>query len=204
MAKKQEFIIKYNIVVSGAAEVGHCCDKIEELSREVGKQIALEQHTLVTGATTGVPYFAAQGCKEAGGFNIGFSPATSEKEHIKSYKLPLDPFDIMIYTGGDYVGRDITMTKSADGIVLICGRNGTLHEFATAAETDKPIAVLEGTGGTADKIRGIVEDYWKVSKKIIYDRDPKSLVKRLIREIDKKHKEDIKVLEIYENKKNNK
>ncbi len=182
-------------MVSGAAEVGHCCEKIEELSKAVGRQIALEQHTLVTGATTGVPYFAAQGCKETGGFNIGFSPAASEKEHIKAYKLPLDPFDIMIYTGGDYVGRDITMTKSADGVIIICGRNGTLHEFATAAETDKPIAILEGTGGTADKIRGIVEDYWKVSKKIIYERDPKILVKKLIKEISHIKNDNLKILE---------
>ncbi len=195
MAKKQELIIKYNIVVSGAAEVGHCCEKIEELSKEVGRQIALEQHTLVTGATTGVPYFAAQGCKEAGGFNIGFSPAASEKEHIKSYKLPLDPFDIMIYTGGDYVGRDITMTKSADGVILICGRNGTLHELTTAIEIKRPIAVLEGTGGTADKIRGLVEDYWKVSRKIIYERDPKVLVKKLIKEIEHIKGDNLKILE---------
>ena len=196
--KNKDLATKYNIVVSGAAEVGHCCEKIEYMSKEVGREIARQKHTLVTGATTGVPYFAAEGCKEAGGFNIGFSPAASEKEHIKSYKLPLHPFDIMIYTGGDYVGRDITMTKSADGVIIVCGRNGTLHEFTTAIETDKPIGILEGTGGTADKIRGIVEDYWKMPRKIIYDRDPQVLVKKMIKEIDKIKKDNIKVLEGYE------
>jgi len=195
MAKNKDIIVKYNIVVSGAAQVGHCCEKIEEVSKEVGKEIARQDHTLVTGATTGVPYFAAVGCREAGGFNIGFSPAATEKEHLKAYKLPLDPFDIMIYTGSDYAGRDVVMTKSADGVIIICGRMGTLHEFTTAVETKKPIAVLEGTGGMADKIRGIAENYCKVAKKIIYDRDPKVLVRKLIKEIESQKEDNLKILE---------
>ncbi|MDD5098474.1 MAG: hypothetical protein PHD31_02035 [Candidatus Pacebacteria bacterium] len=195
MAKNRDILVKYNIVVSGAAQVGHCCEKIEEISKEVGREIARQDHTLVTGATTGVPYFSAMGCREAGGFNIGFSPAATEKEHLKAYKLPLDPFDIMIYTGSDYAGRDVVMTKSADGVIIICGRMGTLHEFTTAVETKKPIAVLEGTGGMADKIRGIAEDYCKVAKKIIYDRDPKQLVRKLIKEIESQKDDNLKILE---------
>ena len=36
MAKKKvEEEVKYNIVVSGAAEVGHCCEKIEEISQKI-------------------------------------------------------------------------------------------------------------------------------------------------------------------------
>ena len=197
MAKK-ESAAKYNIVVSGAAEVGHCCEGIEEISKIIGREIALAGHTLVTGATTGIPYFAALGCKEVGGFNIGFSPAATAREHIRSYKLPLDPFDIMIYTGADYVGRDITMTKSADGVIIVCGRNGTLHEFTTAIETEKTVAVLEGTGGTADRVRGLVEDYWRVSRKIIYDSNPKILVKKLIQEISRIKKDNLKILEEYD------
>ncbi|MDD3386640.1 MAG: hypothetical protein PHX92_01775 [Candidatus Pacebacteria bacterium] len=192
MSKKEK--IKYNIVVSGAAQVGHCCENIEEISKEVGRQIAKEGHTLVTGATTGVPYFAAVGCNEAGGFNIGFSPASTEKQHIKSYRLPLDHFNIMVYTGGDYVGRDVTMTKSADAVIIVCGRTGTLHEFTVAVETQKVIAVLEGTGGMADKIRVIIESYCKASNKIIYERDPKRLVKRVVQEIEKRKNKNSKIL----------
>lgn len=179
---------KYEIVVSGAAEIGHCCKDIIEIAKEVGREIARQKCNLVTGATTGVPYYAALGCKEVGGFNIGFSPATSEKAHLQTYKLPLDPFDIMIYTGADYVGRNIIMTKSADGVIIICGRMGTLHEFATAFEIQKPIAVLEGTGGTADKIRSIATGPHRKAEKIIYEEDPQKIVQKLIKEIkgDKK------------------
>jgi hypothetical protein len=197
MAKKKQDDeeVKYNIVVSGAAEVGHCCEKIEEISKEVGREIARQKHTLISGATTGVPYFAAIGCNEEGGFNVGFSPAATEREHLKAYKLPLEPFNIMIYTGGDYAGRDIIMTKSADAVIIVCGRIGTLHEFTTAVETQKIIGVLEGTGGMADKIRGIAESYCKVAKKIIYERDPKILVQRIIKEIENQKGHNLKILE---------
>lgn len=178
----------FEIVVSGAAHMRHCCSGIEELSKEVGRQIARLGCNLVTGATTGVPYYAALGCKRAGGFSIGFSPASSEKEHLKTYRLPLDAFDVMIYTGADYVGRNLLMTKSADGVIIICGRIGTLHEFATAFEIQKPIAVLEGSGGTADKIRQLALGPHRGFTKIIYERDPKTLVKNLLKLIKEEKK----------------
>lgn len=184
----------FKIAVSGAAEISHCCPKIIELSKEIGREIAKQGCILITGATTGVPYFAALGCKEKGGFNVGFSPAASEAAHLKIYKLPLDPFDVMIYTGADYVGRNVIMTKSADGVIIICGRMGTLHEFATAFEIQKPIAVLEGTGGTADKIRQIATGPYRGVKKIIYEKDPQKLVKKLIELIKKEKKKNSKVV----------
>ena len=136
----------------------------------------------------------AKGFKKAGGFSIGFSPATSEKAHLKTYKLPLDVFDVMIYTGADYAGRNILMTKSADGVIIICGRMGTLHEFVTAFELKKPIAVLEGTGGAADKIRNIATGPHRGIWKIIYGKDPKKLVKKLIEVIKKDKGRNHKIL----------
>lgn len=180
--------MRYKIVVSGAAEINHCCKGIHKISKEVGREIARKKCILVTGATTGVPYFAALGCKERGGFSVGFSPATSEAAHLKTYKLPTDPFDVMIYTGADYVGRNVIMTKSADGIIIICGRMGTLHEFATAFEIQKPIGVLEGTGGTADKIRQIATGPYRGVKKIIFEKNPKKLVEKLVILINKEKK----------------
>lgn len=182
--------MKYKIAVSGAAHISHCCKNIKEIAKEVGREVARQNCILVTGATTGVPYFSALGCKEQGGFNVGFSPAVSEAAHLKTYRLPVSPFDVMIYTGADYVGRNMIMTKSVDGVVIICGRMGTLHEFVTAFEIQKPIAVLEKTGGTADKIRQIAVGPFRGVKKIIYDTDPKNLVKKLI-DLIKKEKQSL-------------
>ncbi len=175
----------FKIAVSGAAEVSHCCKNIVEISKEVGREIARQGCILITGATTGVPYYAALGCKEVGGFSVGFSPASSEAAHLRTYRLPTDAFDVMVYTGADYVGRNMIMTKSADGVIIICGRMGTLHEFATAFEIQKPIGVLEGTGGTADKIRQIAIGPYRGVKKIVYEKDPKKLVQKLIAKIRK-------------------
>ena len=185
--------MRYTIAVSGAAQVNHCCKGIEKISKEVGKEVARQKCVLVTGATTGVPYFSALGCKQAGGFNVGFSPATSEAAHIKTYKLPVEPFDIMIYTGADYVGRNMIMTKSVDAVIIICGRMGTLHEFATAFEIQKPIGVLEDSGGTADKIKNIATGPFRGVKKIIYETNPKKLVESLIKLIKEEKKLNSKI-----------
>lgn len=181
---------KLEIAVSGSAQINHCCKKIKELAKELGQEIARQNCNLLTGATTGVPYLVAKAFKEAGGFSIGFSPAVSEAEHLKVYKLPTDVFDVMIYTGADYAGRNIMMTKSADGVIIICGRMGTLHEFATAFEIQKPIGVLEGSGGTADKIRFIATGPYRGVKKVIYEKDPKKLVRKLV-ELIKKEKSKV-------------
>lgn len=181
-------IVQYKIAVSGAAETGHCCDNIVFLSKAIGKEIARAHCVLVSGATTGVPYFSAQGCKQAGGFNVGFSPASSEIEHVRRYRLPVDVFDVMIYTGADYAGRDIIMTKSADAVIIACGRIGTLHEFCTAVECKKIVGVLEESGGTADKIRGLVKGTYRGIKKVVYDRDPVLLVQKVIERVDREKK----------------
>lgn len=171
---------KYKIAVSGAALTVHCCKDIEKLSRQVGREIARQDCVLVTGATTGVPYFVAQEVKKVGGISIGFSPAASEISHKKAYKLPTDAFDVIVYTGFDYSGRNLLMTRSADGIIIICGRMGTLNEFTIAFEDQKPIGVLIGSGGTADKIENLIQRPFRGKMKIIYEKDPRKLVKKLI------------------------
>jgi hypothetical protein len=177
---------KIKICVSGAAELTPCCPEIKKLAEEVGREIARQGCALLTGATTGVPYFAAKGYKEGGGkFSIGFSPAGSRKEHERSYRLPTDQFDLIVYTGFDYVGRNLILTKAADGVIIICGRTGTMNEFTIAFETRTPIGVLEGSGGTADFIDDILKKGYRPEKKIVYDKDPKELVKKLLKLIKK-------------------
>lgn len=177
--------MRYKIVVCGASRVEHCSKNIKEISKEIGREIVRQDCILLTGATTGCPYYAAQGCKEAKGMSIGFSPAASELEHRKVYKLPLDYFDVMIYTGFNYAGRNLLLTRAADGVIVICGRMGTLNEFTIAYEDRKPTGILEGSGGTADLIKNILRRPHKKRGKIIYDINPKKLVQKLIRQIRK-------------------
>ncbi|MDD4990326.1 MAG: hypothetical protein PHW31_03385 [Candidatus Pacebacteria bacterium] len=179
---------KYKICVSGAADLDICCPNIKDLAGEVGKEIAKQKCILLTGATSGVPYYAAKGAKEAGGISIGFSPAGSRKEHTKRYKLPTDNFDLIVYTGFDYVGRNLILTKSADAVIVICGRTGTLNEFTIAFETRTPIGVLQGSGGTADLIQPVLAKGYRPKTKIIYDTDPQKLVNELVSFLNKQNR----------------
>jgi len=174
---------KYKICVSGAAELGCCSPNIKELGEALGKEIVEQGCVLLTGATTGVPYYAARGAKKAGGVSIGFSPAGSEREHTQTYKLPTDYFDLIVYTGFDYVGRNLILTKSADGVIIVCGRTGTLNEFTIAFETRTPVGVLQGSGGTADLIEPVLSKGYRPKTTIVYDTDPKKLVEKLIKAI---------------------
>ncbi|MBI4272870.1 LOG family protein [Candidatus Uhrbacteria bacterium] len=177
--------LKYKICVSGSADTTYCSDDALEKSKAIGHYIVEKNGVVVTGATTGIPYWAAIGAKEAGGISIGISPAASEIAHVKSYRLPVDYFDLIMYTGFEYSGRNLLLVRSSDAIIEICGRIGTLNEFTIAFEDQKPIGVLEGCGGTSVMIREIIEKGHRGSGKIIYDTDPKALVERLIEVVDK-------------------
>lgn len=181
----QRHHLKYKICVSGAAETGHCAVDALEKAEQIGREIAAAGMVLVTGATTGIPYWSAKGAKEAGGIVIGLSPAASEAAHIKSYKLPTDYHDVIVYTGFDYSGRNLLLTRSADAVINICGRLGTLNEFTIAFEDHKPIGVLTGTGGMADMLKDIVDKSHRGPGKVIYEPDPKKLVEKLIDMIGK-------------------
>lgn len=180
MAKSQkESYLKYKICVSGAADTGHCAPDALEKTEELGKEIARRGIVLMTGATTGAPYWAAKGAKNEGGMVIGLSPAVSEVAHIKSYKLPTEYHDLIIYTGFEYSGRNLLLTRSADAVVITCGRMGTLNEFTIAFEDNKPIGVLTGTGGTADYIKDLVKKARRGPGKIVYSDNPKELLDKL-------------------------
>lgn len=180
--------MKYKFVVSGAAETGHCAVDADKRAYEVGQEVVRQNGILITGATSGIPNFAAKGAKDEGGISIGISPAASYAAHVKSYKLPTENYDFIIYTGFDYSGRNLLLTRSADAVIVCCGRIGTLNEFTVAFEDHKPIGVLEGTGGFADEIKHILDLGHRGKGKVVYDSDPKKLVEKLIVLIDKEKK----------------
>lgn len=175
--------MRYKIAVSGAAKFTPCSKNVKEMAEVLGREIVKQNCVLITGATTGVPYYAAKGANKAGGMSIGFSPAATELEHRKVYRLPLDEFDVMVYTGFDYSGRNLLMTRAADAVVVACGRMGTLNEFTIAYEDGKPIGVLLGSGGTADLIKTLTARPHKKRGPIFYDTDPQKLIQKLVRHL---------------------
>ena len=178
--QNQHIHLKFKICVSGAAVTDHCAPDTMEKTKELGRQVVAHNSVLVTGATTGAPLWAAIGAKEAGGFVIGVSPAATEKEHVKKYRLPVDYHDMFIYTGFGYSGRNLLLTRSSDAIIVVCGRIGTLNEFTIAFEDSKPIGVLTGTGGIADEIEGILEKAHRGANRVVFDSDPKTLIEKVL------------------------
>ena len=176
---------KIKICVSGAAETGHCGVGALDKAKELGREIALQGAVLITGATTGFPFWAAMGAKEAGGICVGISPAASEEEHVNVYKLPLDYMDLIIYTGFGYPGRDLLMTRAADAVICGCGRIGTIHEFTVAFEDKKPIGVFEGPWKMDEELKEIIENAHRFNPKIVTGADPKKLLEGIIALVQK-------------------
>ncbi len=180
--------LKFKICVSGAAETSYCKAEAMSKAMELGREIVRHNAVLIQGATTGFPLWAAKGAKEAGGFVVGVSPASSEKEHIKEYNLPLEYTDIILYTGFGYSGRNLLLTRMADAVIVGCGRMGTVNEFTVAFEDKKPIGILEGDWETDELIKTIVEKSHRAEEmkgKIIYSSDPEELVNKIIELIRK-------------------
>ncbi len=171
--------------VSGAAETGHCGADAYDKGIELGKIIASHKAILINGATTGFPLWAAMGAKEAGGFTLGFSPASSEKEHIETYNLPIEYLDVIVYTGFGYPGRDLVFTRSCDALFFGCGRIGTIHEFTVAFEDQKPIGVYEAGWETDEVIKDILRNGHRPNDCIVFDTDPKALVERVVELVNK-------------------
>lgn len=182
--------MKYKICVSGAAVTDVCPPDACEKAVEIGREIVRQNGIIVTGATTGIPYEAAKGAKSEGGMSIGLSPASSEREHIKKYHLPIDCFDLIIYTGFEYAGRNLLLTKSADAVIIACGRIGTINEFTIAFEEKKPIGILENSGGTVDEIKDLLKKAKRGQRKIVFSDNPKELVSKVVEMIKKEKGEN--------------
>ena len=182
--------MRYQICVSGAAS-GETVEASHQLAYDLGKAIALAGKTLTTGATIGLPWFAAHGAfsvKDREGVSVGFSPASSFREHVSVYKLPTVEFDYINFTGMAYVGRNIHLVRSSDALITVGGRMGSLHEFATAIESRKVIGVLLGSGGLADFVPKLIESVETPgAKDIIYDTDPFRLVDKVVKALDAKY-----------------
>ena len=175
--------------MSGAAAGGTIAQSYL-MAERVGTAIAKSGQIVTTGATVGLSYYAAYGATKAGGMSIGFSPASSLREHLRKYRLPYDCYDYINFTGLHYVGRDLYLVQSSDAIITVGGRFGSLHEFTSALEAGKPCGILIDSGGTADIIKSLMQLLEPPHQElVIYDDDPERLVHKVIALVNKKYKD---------------
>jgi len=170
----------YQICISGAAK-GRSVEEGRLLAQAAGEAIAKAGHALLTGATIGLPNYAAESYKAAGGkMSFGISPAASKIEHMMKYRLPTEAYDIILYTGLHYVGRDTLLINSSDAVISIGGRLGTLHEFTIAMETNTPIGFLQGAGGISTEIMDIMHAAGEEhDADVVFGTDPVDIVGKL-------------------------
>lgn len=181
--------MNYSICISGAAS-GDTVEKSRHLAERLGRAVAKSGHILTTGATVGLPLYAARAAHRAGGMSIGFSPATSLREHVHKYRLPIGMFDYINFTGLHYVGRDVYLVQSSDAVITVGGRFGSLHEFTTALESHMPCGFLLGSGGTADIIPDLMEKLEPPHRSlVIFDDDPEQLVSKIIAVLNEQNKD---------------
>lgn len=150
---------------------------VSEKAAVLGRAIAARDLLLLTGATTGLPYAVGKSAHEAGAFHIGVSPATSEREHVERYNLPLDACDTIIYTGFGLKGRNVVLVRSCDVVLFIGGSWGTLNEFTIAHDEGRVMGCLTGTGGVADEAERLLQIFSrKPDACVLHGDDPTRLL----------------------------
>ena len=138
------------IGVIGSSE---CSPQVARIAEEVGRRIAEGGGILVCGGLGGVMQAAAMGAKQAGGQTIGILPDDSA-ETANPY------IDFPIATGMGYA-RNVIIIKTADALIAVEGKYGTLSEVAYALIYDKPIISLGS---------------WEVDPKVLRAKDPQEAV----------------------------
>lgn len=118
-------------------------DKALKIAEEIGKEIARRGAILICGGRGGIMQSACKGAKEGGGITIGILPFS---------KGEANPYvDVAIESGLGHF-RNYIIISSADAVIAICGRWGTLNEISTSIILGKPTILVKGTGGVVDEI----------------------------------------------------
>jgi uncharacterized protein (TIGR00725 family) len=137
---------KYIGVIGSAFNVP---DDIYKLAEEVGRLIAEAGCITVTGGGSGIMEAVSKGAKLAGGLVVGILPE-GDRSGANGY------LDVGIPTGVGFAYRNITTIRSSDSVIMIRGSSGTLNEVTQAYSHGKPLTVIQGTGGFADRLEAFL------------------------------------------------
>jgi uncharacterized protein (TIGR00725 family) len=87
---------------------------------------------------------ASRGAKLAGGLTIGFLPSMDLRD--------ANPYVDIVFPTGLGRGRNLLTARGCGALIMIGGSCGTLNELTIAYAEARPVVILEGTGGMADRI----------------------------------------------------
>jgi uncharacterized protein (TIGR00725 family) len=126
--------------------LGGASKKLLKLAEEVGQRLAKAGAIVVTGGKSGVMSAAAKGAKARNGTTVGVVKGAA-RFVSNSYT------DVEVVTGMVADGLDeLLIVLMSDAVIVLGGGAGTMQELALAYRNNKPIVVIQNTGGWAERI----------------------------------------------------
>jgi uncharacterized protein (TIGR00725 family) len=107
----------------------------EAAAEEVGRLLAGQGCTVVTGGHSEVMAAAMRGAKEAGGATLAILPGES-RDAANTWA------DYVVATGVGHA-RNLAVAASGDAVIAVGGSWGTLAEIAFARRLGRPVVILE-------------------------------------------------------------
>lgn len=118
----------------GVVGAGDCDPEVARQAEGVGRAVARAGAVLVCGGLGGVMEAAARGARDEGGFTLGLLPGVN-RQAANSF------IDCAVATGLGHF-RNFLIAQTADALVAVAGRYGTLSEISMALTLGKPVVGL--------------------------------------------------------------
>jgi uncharacterized protein (TIGR00725 family) len=125
---------RFVAVIGDGDPRGPDAHRLLEMAEELGQMLARGGATVVTGGLGGVMRAASRGARGADGETIGILPGTDPAEANEYVK-------VAIATGLGVV-RNLVVVTSADAVVAVGGRHGTLSEIGLALRMGRHVVTL--------------------------------------------------------------
>ncbi len=139
---------------------GHECNKgVEQIAHNLGKKLSKVVHILVSGGLSGTMKAVCSGFHSSGGLTIGIIPTYDKKDANKFV-------DIVIPTGMG-LARNLLVVKTADVVVALPGKAGTLSEIAYCLQFGIPVISLGSWGIPGVLKAGTINEAVALVKNII-------------------------------------
>ena len=143
--------MKVTVGVIGKNEQ-HSNDNVAEhtmaAAEEIGRLVVVRGGVIVTGGRAGVMQAASKGAQHAGGLTIGFLPGME--------KSGANPYVDIIFPTGLGRARNLLTARCCDVLIIVGGSTCTLNELTIAYAEARPVVILAGSGGWADRVRGVL------------------------------------------------
>ena len=163
--------MKVLIIGSWEKHKAALCKKEAE---EIGKLLAQEGDTLISGGGTGISELVVNAYrKNKGKQYICYIPSKKQMEKVGEEIGPKP--DKLIETNLDYPERDVVLVRECDAVIALYGGLGTLTEIIHAIKDyNKKVSVID-FGELAQWIRAILE----LDKKVFITKDVKEAINHL-------------------------